>query len=160
MLKRSLVCVFTLMFFMVAYGGAEEISAGKSDLGKEVKELKKENEQLRSELDKINAKVDEILDLNTGVEGIDPYTYMSLMDDPAQSGFIRKGSLTGVTDKLLNVNLWLGASFNQIENDSFANNLGANDVDTFAAPFARLHLTGQAFKELYFTGSFHEGSEP
>lgn len=157
MLKRSLMYMLMLVFFMAAYGGAEDLTSEDPDLEKQIDDLKKENKQLRSELDQVNEKVDEALSRTAGLEGaetLDPFTYMSLMDDPVQSGFIRKGSLTGMADKLLNVNVFLGMRFNQINNDSAAALQMEDQIDDFSIPFARLHLSGQAFDEIYYTASF------
>jgi hypothetical protein len=62
------------------------------------------------------------------------------------TGFIRKGTLTGTQDKLMNVNLFFAARYSAIKN----NQSMMDNVDGFDIPFARLNLAGSAFTEVAY----------
>ena len=142
MLSRILLCI-PLVFVTAALCGAQVPQPAPAEVEDEIEALKAENADLKSQLNALEAKVDEM--------PLDLYRSLRPDDDLIRSGFIQKGGITGSMDKLLNVNLFLGSRYAAIKNDNAAVN---NDVDGFSIPFARLHLTGQAMADVYYTASF------
>jgi len=152
MVTRFLVCVPVILVFTAAFGLAQDGTAQKADLEQQINQLKAENEKLRGQVEDIDAKVQDVLDNQSAEEetALDRFYSMAFQDEMYESGFIKKGGLTGTLDKLLNINLFLAARYSAVENSRF----NRNDVDGFSIPFARLHLTGQAYKNLSYTASF------
>jgi hypothetical protein len=153
MAKRILVCVPAILVCMAAYGLAQDDPAQQADLKQQIDQLKAENEQLREQVQDIDAKVQDVLD-NQAADSkttLDRFYSMVLQDEMYETGFIRKGGLTGTMEKLLNINVFLGTRYNAIDNDNLN---PSSDVDGFSIPFARLHLTGQAFTNITYTASF------
>ena len=155
MAKRLVVWVPLLVLCLAAWGLAQGEPKEKSDLQTQMNALKAENQRLQDRVDALGAEVQEALAAAKEREEneaslLDRFYSMFSSDETVQSGFIRKGDLTGTTEKLLNINLFLAARYMGISNRSENN----NDTDGFSIPFARLHLTGQAFSQLKYTASF------
>ncbi|MHC4945929.1 MAG: bZIP transcription factor, partial [Planctomycetota bacterium] len=146
MLKRFLVCLPVVLLLAAAYSGPVQ-AADKPDLEDQIKELKSENKDLKGQVQRLEAKVDEALSKSESEDPMDriahPERYYQYLneEDMAQQGFIKKGSLTGTFDKLMDINLFTGVRYTQINNSS----TNVNDVDDFDIPFARLILSGDAY---------------
>ena len=116
MLKRTLVCLPVLFLLFAALCGAQTLTASDPDLENQVQDLKKENDDLRSKVDRLEEKVDAMAQ-KTADEGTGCYDkYYSLYQDEVYSPYIRKGSETGMLDKLMNVNLFIGVRWQSIQN--------------------------------------------
>jgi len=141
MLKQILICIPIVLLIMTPWGAAQDGATEPADVHQKIKALEDQNKKLT---EKVNA-------LEEDVKGLPVDTHLSYrLDDTVHSGFIRKGDLTGAFDKLMNVNLFMGARYSAINNNASMN----PDVDGFSTPFARLHLTGQAYKSVFYTASF------
>jgi hypothetical protein len=152
MVKRLLVCVPAILVLVAAVGLAKDDPAQKGDVEQQIKQLKAENEKLRAQVEEIDAKVQDVVDQQSSNDEttLDRFYNMVFQDEVYESGFVKKGGLTGTMEKLLNINLFLGARYTAVENES----INPNDVDGFSIPFARLHLTGQAYTNISYTASF------
>lgn len=152
MAKRLVLWVPSLLLCLAAYGMAQGKPEEQTDLQSQVKALKAENQRLQEQVDALDAKVQKALEDSKEKEEsiLDRFYSVLTGEETVQSGFIRKGDLTGTTEKLMNINLFLAARYtgvsNRTEND--------RDADGFTIPFARLHLTGQAYTDLRYTASF------
>jgi hypothetical protein len=139
---------------MAAYAGAQNPPAADPDIEDQIQDLKKENAELRDKVDRLEKTVDKELKSKEG-EGVYD-RYYSFYEDEVASGFIRKGSETGTENKLLNVNLFLATRWMHTQNYDGAPM--RHDQDRFTIPFTRLHLSGQAFRSLYYVASFEMSS--
>ncbi len=156
MTKRFLAWVPVLLVFMAGYGLAQGVPTEKVDFEQQISELRTENQKLQQQILDLDVKVQEMYETanleNDMLENdmvLDPYYSMLMQDDPARAGYIGKGDLTGTMDKYVNIHFGLAARYSWIEN----NNIGEHDANGFSVPFARLHLTGQAFTDFYYTAS-------
>jgi len=152
MAKRLVVWVPLLVLCLAAWGLAQGEPTEKPDLQSQLDALKAENQRLKEQVDALDAEVQEALAESKEKEAsvLDRFYSILAGDESVESGFIRKGDLTGTTEKLLNINLFLATRYMGISNRSE----NPRDSDGFSIPFARLHLTGQAFTNLRYTASF------
>ncbi len=88
-----------------------------------------------------------------------PPSHTPLIDN---SGLIKKGDMTGNLDKLLNINLFVSGRFTRVNNGSYHRTppmMQEDNIDEISIPGARLYLTGQAYRDIFYKVAYEFSNE-
>jgi len=190
MKKRFLLLpLFMAVLACQALGGETIISQEKNEDGSQ--QLKEENAALRAEIANLKDELGSKLDAAEVERMIREITGEEAKSDPAEgefdirefldrsfsysgpmaeeTGYIKKGDMTGGLDKLLNINLFLAGRSSWVQNDGINSNpvgpaapflpFPVNDNDEITLPGARIYLTGQVVEQVTYKVAYEFSNE-